>query len=399
MSKLLGCVWAALFLASTAGETASAAGVLTGIDVLAAQDFAPLHGLKIGLITNHTGTDRQRDSTIDLLYCAPGVHLQALFSPEHGIRGAVDRDVSDGVDERTGLPVYSLYGERRAPNPEQLSDLDALVFDIQDVGCRFYTYISTMGNCLEAAAQARIPFFVLDRPNPINGVDVEGPVLDAERSFTAFHEIPVRHGMTVGELARMFVAERQWHVDLVVIAMQNWTRQLWFDETGLPWINPSPNMRSVTEAALYPGVGLLEMTHLSVGRGTDRPFEVIGAPYINDLALASELNRLALRGVRFVPIQFTPQSSVFNGKLCGGVSILLVDRAHCRVVDIGIAVAQTLHRLYPAEFGLELFNRLLGSPATLQEIKDGQGLAEICASWNAGLDQFASRRERFLLYH
>jgi uncharacterized protein YbbC (DUF1343 family)/CubicO group peptidase (beta-lactamase class C family) len=373
------------------------AQVLNGIDVLIQQNFAPLKGKRVGLITNHTGVDRHRNSTIDLLRAAPDVKLVALFSPEHGIRGALDEKISDSVDEKTGLPIYSLYGQNRSPNPEQVQHLDALVFDIQDVGCRFYTYISTMGLCLEAAAKAKLKFFVLDRVNPIGGAVTDGPVLNGETSFTGFHPIPVRHGMTVGELARMFNVERGFNADLTVIPLQGWRREFWFDETGLPWINPSPNMRSLTEAALYPGIGLLETT-VSVGRGTGTPFEVIGAPYIDDVMLAAELNRLALPGVRFVPIRFTPNASVFKDQPCAGVNILLTDRERCRVVDVGISIAQTLHRLYPAEFDLEKLDRLLVHRSTMEAIRAGRSLAEIRQSWALDLDEFKKRREACLLY-
>jgi uncharacterized protein YbbC (DUF1343 family) len=278
---------------------------LTGIEVLAREQFKPLRGLRVGLITNQTGIDRSRRSTIDILHHAPDVKLVALFSPEHGIRGVLDEKVGDSRDEKTGLPIYSLYGATRAPSAEQLANCDALVFDIQDIGCRFYTYISTLGECLTAAGKTRKKFFVLDRPNPVGGTRVEGPMLAGARSFTGWHEIPVRHGMTVGELAKMFNAERSLGADLTVIECEGWERGQWFDETGLPWVNPSPNMRSLSAAALYPGVGLLEFCNLSVGRGTDRPFEKVGAPYVDDQALARELNAAALDGVRFVPIRFT----------------------------------------------------------------------------------------------
>jgi uncharacterized protein YbbC (DUF1343 family)/CubicO group peptidase (beta-lactamase class C family) len=372
--------------------------VLNGIDVLAKQQFAPLKGLRVGLITNHTGADRERNPTIDLLHQAPGVTLKALFSPEHGIRGALDEKVPDSMDQKTGLPIFSLYGESRSPKPDQLKDLDALVFDIQEIGCRFYTYISTMGNCLEAAGKAKLKYFVLDRINPINGFAIDGPVLRGETSFTGFHSIPVRHGMTMGELARMFNAERGFQADLTVIPMQGWTRDLWFDQTELPWINPSPNMRSLTEATLYPGIGLLETTALSVGRGTGTPFEVVGAPYINDLKLAEELNRIGLAGVRFVPIRFTPTASVFKDKPCAGVNIVLTDRVRCPIVDLGMAIAQTLHRLYPKEFDLDKFNRLLVHRATIEAISAGKSLAEIRQSWAADLEAFQKRREAYLLY-
>ena len=372
--------------------------VLNGIDALICSEFEPLRGLRVGLITNHTGHDRERNSTIDILHCAPGVTLAALFSPEHGIRGALDEKVTDSVDERTGLTVFSLYGERRTPAAEQLANLDALVFDIQDIGCRFYTYISTLGNCLEAAGREQIKFFVLDRVNPINGGVVDGPVVEGQTTFTAFHPIAIRHGMTVGELARMFNAERDWGANLTVIPVVGWSRQQWFDETGLPWTNPSPNMRSLTEASLYPGVGLLEMTNLSVGRGTGTPFEVVGAPYIDDVKLAAAVNALGLEGIGFVPVRFTPTASVFKDKRCGGVSILLLDRVHCPVIEVGLGIAMVVHRLYGSEFQLEKFDRLLVHPPTVQAIREGLSLAEIRALWAADGGPFAQRRDQFLLY-
>src|SRR5690349_6395267 len=255
--------------------------VLTGIDVLERDNFKPLAGLRLGLITNHTGRDREGRQTIDVLNKAPGVKLVALFSPEHGIRGLADEKISDSKDEATGLPIYSLYGETRRPKPEQLKDLDALVYDIQDVGVRFYTYISTLGYVLEEAAKAKVPVFVLDRPNPIGGMAVEGPIADSDKlSFTSYHTIPTRHGLTIGELAELFNKQRNIGADVRVIMTEGWRRSMWFDETNLTWINPSPNMRCLAEATLYPGVGLLETTNVSVGRGTDTPFEIVGAPWI-----------------------------------------------------------------------------------------------------------------------
>jgi uncharacterized protein YbbC (DUF1343 family) len=380
-----------------APEPAKFAEVPNGIDVLVKNNFAPLKKLRLGLITNHTGTDRQRRATIDLLRNAPDVQLKALFSPEHGIRGQLDEKVKDGVDEQTGLPVYSLYGERRAPAPEQLQGLDALVFDIQDIGCRFYTYISTMGNCLEAAAKARLKFFVLDRVNPINGLTVEGPVHTGASSFTAWHSIPLRYGMTIGELARMFNAERGFKADLTVIELEGWSRDLWLDQTGLPWIHPSPNMRSLPGAILYPGLGLHE-TALSVGRGTDKPFEIVGAPYIDDLRLAAELNRAGLPGIRFMPVSFTPAYSTFKDKPCRGVALHIADRDQLRPVDVGLALAVTLHGLHPKDFALDKIQTLLQSRPTLEAIKAGKSLGEIRALWSAELEGFKKRREPFLIY-
>ncbi len=275
----------------------SSAKVLTGIDVLERDNFKPLAGMRIGLVTNHTGRNREGRQTIDVLNKAPGVKLVALFSPEHGIRGLADEKVSDSKDESTGLPIYSLYGETRRPKPEQLKDLDALVFDIQDIGARFYTYISTLGYLMEEAAKVKLPVFVLDRPNPIGGIDVEGPIADSDKlSFISYHTIPTRHGLTIGELAQLFNKQRNIGADLRVIKMEGWRRAMWFDETNLTWINPSPNMRSLTEATLYPGVGLLETTNVSVGRGTDTPFEIVGAPWIQGDKLAEYLNQRGVAG-------------------------------------------------------------------------------------------------------
>ena len=370
---------------------------LDGIDVLARQKFAPLKGLRLGLVTNHTGHDRRRTPTIDLLQAAAGGQLKVLFSPEHGIRGVLDEKIGDGTDEKTGLPIYSLYGARLAPEPDQLKDLDALVFDIQDIGCRFYTYIATLGNCLEAAAKAGLKCFVLDRANPINGVDVEGPVHRGPSTLTAFHAIPLRSGMTIGELARMFNVERGFNADLTVIPLEGWTRDLWFDQTELPWTNPSPNMRNLTEAMLYPGVGLLESA-VSVGRGTDTPFEIVGAPYVDDRKLAAEMNRAGLAGVRFVPVRFTPQASVFKDQACGGVYIVVTDRDALAPVDVGIGLALTLQRLYPGEFALEKVEHLLQHPPTINAIRAGKTLTDIKQLWAGDLDEFKKRRERFLLY-
>lgn len=381
------------------GTKASAARLesLNGIDVLARNKFAPLKGLRLGLITNQTGQDRGRNPTIDLLKNAPGVELKALFSPEHGIRGAADEHVGDSVDEKTGLPVYSLYGERSKPTAEQLKDLDALVFDIQDIGCRFYTYTATMGLTLEAAGEHGKKYFVLDRVNPINGVTVDGPVRMGEESFVAFHPVPLRYGMTIGELARMCNAERDCKADLTVIKVDNWQRDAWFDQTGLPWTNPSPNMRSLRAATLYPGVGLLESA-LSVGRGTDTPFEVVGAPYIDDVKLAEALNGAGLPGVSFVPTHFTPTCSIHQGQLCKGVSIRLTDRNQCNVVDVGLLIAESLYRLYPKDFAPDKMSHLLAHPPTLAAVKADKPLSEIRASWQQDLDQFMHRRAKYLLY-
>lgn len=384
-------------LAVAAGSTT--AKVLTGIDVLARDGFKQLAGLRVGLVTNHTGRDSAGRTTIDVLHKAPGVKLVALFSPEHGIRGLADEKISDSRDEQTGLPVYSLYGETRRPKPEQLKDLDALVFDIQDIGARFYTYISTVGLVMEEAAKARLPVFVLDRPNPIGGVEIEGPMADADKlSFVAHHPIPVRHGMTIGELAQLFNAERQIGCDLRVVKMDGWQRPMWLDETNLTWVNPSPNMRSLTEATLYPGIGLLETTNVSVGRGTDTPFEVIGAPWIDGRQLAAYLNGRRIPGVRFVPIRFTPRGSVFKDEECGGVNIIITERARFRPVTNGLEIAVALRKLYLAEWKVDAYLRLLVNADTLEKLKSGNSAEQITRSWAAKLDEFRKTRARFLIY-
>lgn len=373
--------------------------VLTGIDVLERDNFKQLAGMRVGLITNHTGRDREGRQTIDVLNKASGVKLVALFSPEHGIRGLADEKVSDSKDDATGLPIYSLYGETRRPKPEQLKDLDALVFDIQDVGVRFYTYISTLGYVLEEAATVKLPVFVLDRPNPIGGVDVEGPIADSDKlSFISYHTIPTRHGLTIGELAQLFNRQRKIGADVRVIKMEGWRRSMWFDETSLTWVNPSPNMRSLTEATLYPGVGLLETTNVSVGRGTDTPFEVVGAPWIQGDKLAELLNERGLQGARFVPIRFTPNASVFKGESCGGVNIIVTDRAAFRPLLTGIEMALALRKLYPNDWKVDSYLRLLVNADTFERVKRGDTARDIVASWNNSLEEFRKARAEILLY-
>jgi uncharacterized protein YbbC (DUF1343 family)/CubicO group peptidase (beta-lactamase class C family) len=372
--------------------------VLNGIDVLERDGFAALKGLRVGLITNHTGINVRRESSIDLLHAAKDVRLRALFSPEHGIRGELDQEkIGDSKDARTGLPVFSLYGEARAPGAEQMKDLDALVFDIQDIGCRFYTYISTLRLSLEAAAKAGKKFIVLDRVNPAGGLHVEGPVLVDEEKFTATHAMPLRHGMTVGELAQLMNAERKAGADLQVIRVEGWRRGLMFDQTGLPWQNPSPNMRSPEAALLYPGVGLLEFS-VSVGRGTDTPFQVVGAPYVDDLRLTHELNKLGLPGLRFVPVRFKPSASVFKDRMCGGVRLVVTDREVLQPVAAGIAIATILQKLHPDEFAVEKVGTLLNQKRLLEMIRSGGGWRSVTAAWTDELADFMTRRQAVLLY-
>ena len=323
---------------------AQEAVVLTGIDVLRHNGFEQLSGDRVGLITNHTGLSRDGTSTVKLLSDAKNIKLTALFSPEHGFKGELDvSKISDSKDAETGLRVYSLYGATRRPTAQMLSGVDTLVFDIQDIGARFYTYISTMGEAMKAADVEGKKFVVLDRPNPIGGTKVSGPMLDAgAESFVAFHSLPIRHGMTIGELAKMFREELKLSLQVEVIRCEGWTRDMLWDETRLLWVNPSPNMRCLTQALLYPGIGMLETTNLSVGRGTDTPFEIIGAPWIDPLQLSASLHESDLPGVTFVPIRFAPKSSRFKDQSCGGVNFIITDRDAFDPVRLGVELASTL---------------------------------------------------------
>ncbi|HEY7055468.1 MAG TPA: exo-beta-N-acetylmuramidase NamZ domain-containing protein, partial [Vicinamibacterales bacterium] len=340
----------------------SPAPVLTGIDVLRAQGFAPLRGKRVGLVTNHTGRARDGATTIDLLFEATDVKLVKLFSPEHGIRGILDADVPSTVDDKTKLPIQSLYGETQRPTDAMLEGLDAIVIDLQDIGARFYTYMTTMAYVMEAAAPRKLPVVVLDRPDPVNGWQIEGPTLDPESAgFTGYFPMPIRHGMTLGELARLFNAEKKINADLTVIPMQNWRRDEWFDETALAWINPSPNMRNMNEATLYPGIGAIEGTNISVGRGTDTPFEQIGAPWIDGPQLADTLNGRALPGIRFYPVRFTPISSKYANQECQGVFLIVSDRNALRPVRVGLEIAAALNARYGSQYQLDSAARLFGS--------------------------------------
>lgn len=386
------CLMAVASCASSVGE------VRNGVDVLVEEKFERLAGASVGLITNHTGRNRSGVSTIDLLAGAPGVTPKALFSPEHGIRGKLEEDqIQDGRDPKTGLPVYSLYGERKAPSAAQLKGVDTLVFDIQDIGCRFYTYISTLRLCMEVAAERGLRFVVLDRVNPIGGKAVEGPVLLDEEKFTATHALAIRHGMTVGELATMMNAERKIGARLEVVKVEGWRRSKRFDETGLPWINPSPNIRNLEAALVYPGIGLLEFS-ISVGRGTDRPFEILGAPYIHGERLAAELQGRKLSGVTVEPVAFTPSASVFAGERCEGVRLKVTDGDDLKPVALGVEIAAALQRLYPEDFDVEKVNILLNHRRAFAALRAGLGPEEIRATWDRELETFRQRREGFLLY-
>ena len=392
---------AALFtpLAFTTLATAEVTPVVqTGLDNLIATDFKPLVGRKIGLITNHTAVAADGRHILPILHNAENVNLVAIFSPEHGFAGTYDAKVGHSVHDETGLPIYSLYGETRRPTAEMLADVDTLVFDIQDIGTRFYTYIATMGNCMEAAAKHDIRFVVLDRPNPITGTRVFGPFNDVEGRFTAYHHTPLVHGMTVGELARMFNSERNINADLQIIEMTGWKRDMWFDETGLRWIHPSPNMRSLTQATLYPAIGMIEACEVSVGRGTDTPFELFGAPYFNPIELAAALNKLDLAGLRFIPFSFTPDTREFKNQRCHGVQIVLLDREAFDPAQAGLAIAHTLEQLEPTAFDVENVNNLIFAHDIVSRLEKGSVPPNWTQLWQADLKRFQERRANFLLY-
>ncbi|HTX76231.1 MAG TPA: exo-beta-N-acetylmuramidase NamZ domain-containing protein [Terracidiphilus sp.] len=382
--------------------------VKTGIDVLEGDKFRELnpdagHPVRVGLVTNQTGVDGRGRRTIDVLAHADGIKLAAIFSPEHGIAGKLDTTaIGNSRDADTGVPVYSVYGDtdaKRRPTAEELADLDAIVYDIQDVGVPFYTYESTLGYFLEAAAKAGKKIYVLDRPNPIGGNYVQGPVADpGKESFVGYWQTPVRHGMTIGELARMFNAERRIGAQLTVVPMQGWMRGDWFDSTGQMWINPSPNMRSLTEAILYPGIGMIETTNVSVGRGTDTPFELVGAPWIDALQLARTLNARGIGGVRFVPASFTPESSVYAGQRCEGVQILVTDRDALDSPELGLEVASALERLYPDKYKLDRIGVLMRNKATVDAIFAGEDPRRIQEVWQDAIEGFEVTREKYLLY-
>jgi uncharacterized protein YbbC (DUF1343 family)/CubicO group peptidase (beta-lactamase class C family) len=375
--------------------------VQTGIDVLVAENFAPLAGMRVGLITNHTGRDAQGRRTIDLLYRAPGVKLRAIFGPEHGFTGTADEGapVASGQDPATHLPVYSLYGKTTRPTDKMLAGLDALVFDIQDAGVRFYTYVTTLGYAMEAAAKKGVAVYVLDRPNPINGFSIEGPVLDKDlTSFVAYFPMPVRHGMTVGELAEMFNCENHLGVKLHVIKMRGWERTDWYDETGLPWVKPSPNLRTLTEATLYPGVAMVEGANVSVGRGTDTPFELLGAPWIESRKLAAHLNERKIQGVRFLPVEFTPRSGPFKGQVCHGISLVLLDRQALNSPELGVELVAALYRLFPQDFQIDKTLALVGARGVLAAIKKGHDPGSIMRRSYEAREPFRRMREKYLLY-
>ena len=387
--------------------TARNGSVKTGIDVLEEHGFdvlqTPGRKKRVAVLTNQTGVDAEGRRTIDVLAHAAGVSLEAIFSPEHGVTGTLDTThVGDTKDAATGIAVYSVYGgtdAARRPSIDVLKQLDAVVIDIQDAGVRFYTYETTLGYFLEAAAQAGIEVIVLDRPDPITGSFVQGPVSDAGReSFTNYWTTPVRPGMTVGELATMFSAERNINAKLIVVPMEGWQRGDWFDSTGLEWVNPSPNLRSITEAALYPGVALVEGTNVSVGRGTDTPFELLGAPWIKGRELAAYLNARGIFGVRFVPATFTPSSAIYSGEKCEGINLVLTDRNSLDAPELGIELAAALKKLYPANYKIDRITELLANQGVYDGLMSGEDPRRIAQDWQERLSVFESIREKYLLY-
>jgi uncharacterized protein YbbC (DUF1343 family)/CubicO group peptidase (beta-lactamase class C family) len=382
--------------------------VKPGVDVLVDENFKSLHSnsvhpVRVGIVANQTAIDSAGHRTIDLLAHEPGVKLVAIFSPEHGINGALDTTaIGNSTDALTGVPVYSVYGDSdaaRRPAPQVIADLDVLVYDIQDAGVRFYTYETTLGYFLEAAAKAGKEIVVLDRPNPLNGAYVQGPISDAGReSFIDYWQIPVRHGMTIGELAKLFNAEKHINARLTVVPMRGWQRGDWFDSTGALWVNPSPNLRNLTEAILYPGVGMIETTNLSVGRGTDTPFEVVGAPWIDAHKLADALNQRLIPGVRFIPTTFTPTSATYANQFCYGINILLTDRESLDAPEMGAEIASTLHALYPNDYQVKDLDRLMVNKASFEGLTAGNDPRRIAEDWQDEIDKFMKMRVKYLIY-
>ena len=385
---------------SPAPPEPAAVPVMNGIDVLRAENFATLEGKRVGLITNHTGRARDGATTIDLIHQAKDVRLVALFSPEHGIRGILDATVPSEKDEKTGLVIHSLYGETRRPTDAMLNGIDTLVIDLQDIGARFYTYMTTMAYVMEEAAKRNIAVVVLDRVNPINGFQIEGPALDTTQTgFTGyFPAMPIRHGMTMGELAQLFNGENRIGAKLTVVQLKSWRRDQWFDMTGQPWINPSPNMRNLVQATLYPGIGAIEGTNISVGRGTDTPFEQIGAPWIDGVRLAEALNARNLPGIRFYPVRFAPTSSKYANEECQGVFMVVTDRGALRPVRVGAEIAAALSRLYGAKYEIDAGARLFGSATNLAALKSGSDPSGIAASWGQAEARWRLLRAKYLIY-
>jgi uncharacterized protein YbbC (DUF1343 family)/CubicO group peptidase (beta-lactamase class C family) len=380
-------------------KTLSPSPVLTGLDVLKRDNFKLLENRKLALITNHTGRDRDGNHILDLLAAAKNVKLVCIFSPEHGLYGAVDEKVGHAVHEKTGLKIWSLYGETRRPNDAMLEGVDTLLFDIQDIGARFYTYPATMANCMQEAAKRNIKMIVLDRPNPIGPMPVDGMIADKKyHGFTAFGPLPLVHGMTVGELARLFNTDYQINCDLTVVECENYNRNMWFDQTGLMWINPSPNMRNLTQATIYPAIGMIEFSNVSVGRGTDQPFEYFGAPWIDGKKLAAALNAAELPGLRFVPTEFTPASSKHAQKRCEGCYVLVTDRAKIQPARTGLTIAWTLKKLFGDAYQIDNVIKLMANDKVMTALRTTDDPAKLAELWQADLEHFKAVREKYLIY-
>ncbi|MCG1021884.1 exo-beta-N-acetylmuramidase NamZ domain-containing protein [Sutcliffiella horikoshii] len=380
-----------------------------GVEVLLNEEKHLIEGKRVGLITNPTGVDQELNSIVDTLHNDPDTELTALYGPEHGVRGDAQAGqyVDFYIDEKTGLPVYSLYGPTRKPSPEMLEDIDVLLFDIQDVGTRFYTYIYTMAYAMEAAQENDIPFVVLDRPNPLSGLKVEGPVLDMKyASFVGNYAIPLRHGMTVGELAKLFNEEFEIGADLTVVEMNGWKRNMYYDDTPLEFVMPSPNMPTLDTALVYPGGALIEGTNVSEGRGTTKPFELIGAPFMNADDVARALNDLNLSGVTFRAASFTPTFSKHAGKLSHGIQIHITDRDTFKPVETGLHIVKTIHDMYPEDFqfraensaGISFFDNLIGNSWIRKGIEEGRSVEDLVSQWQGDLSEFNNVRKQYLIY-
>jgi len=375
------------------------ARVQVGLDVLEGEKFATLRGKRVGLITNHTGLDAQGRSSIQVFAKAPGLQLVALFSPEHGISGKADETFASSKDPTTGLPIFSLYGESRRPTDEMLEGVDALVFDIQDAGVRFYTYTSTLAYCMEEAARHHIAFYVLDRPNLLGGDIIEGPMLDPDKtSFVGYFPTPVRYGLTIGELAQFYNTENHINCDLHVVAMRNWHRNYFFESTGIRWVPPSPNLLTIKGSIVYPGLEILQNAGVSVGRGTETPFEQFGAPWMDGAAVSSALNTLHLPGLRFVDQPFIPVSGLYAGQRCGGAGVRITDRAAVRSMRMGLEIAELLRKLYPSNFDPAKLLLLVGNADTIQQLQNHVAAEKIVESWSASLAVYDQTRRKYFIY-
>ena len=374
--------------------------VKLGIDVLIENNFSIIKNKKVGLIINHTSINSNWRSTIEIIAESNVCELVAIFTPEHGFDGKLDEYINYGDNLIYNVPVYSLYGETLRPEKRMIRNIDYLIFDILDIGTRFYTYIGTMKYCMEVANENNIGFIVLDRPNPINGIDISGPMLKKINVFglAGVHNLPIRHGMTPGELALLFKADEKMQLNLNIIKMEGWKREMWFDETGLPWVSPSPNIRNMNQASLYPGLGLFERLNVANKRGLPSPFEMIGAPWINAHDFVNSLNKYNLPGVNFTPIKFSPEEHKYSNELCEGIYITITDREKLEPVKLGFIIIITLYKMYPKEFDIDKLWHITRSKGLVQEIKNDPSIAELIKDWNNDLDIFRNKRAQYLLY-